>query len=422
MTPSISLSDYDASRPTIPQQQSRVASCHVHSGVIIRNNVSPSLQPTFSYYRFKISLSLTTVTPRTRYHPIIAPHYLVLQTKIIMSGGNNNYNTISSSERQYIVQGCREQCRRDGRTCHEFRPYHVVAGSSNIIVPLSYGSARVFLPSQQEATHLVVSVKAELVVPASVAPDEGVVEVSVDFLNDNDNSHHTALETTLSSLLVPHLVDPRMLCIAPEYYVWRINIDILVIAGGGGSLLDACSQGIHAALGQTLLPRLIVTKGAAAAASGGGETSDGNKPTLQVDSNIQSARPILSNNNNNNSDTASAAPVIVTISLLRDPALPKRPILIVDATAEEEACSFAQVHVVVQLQQMMAAAAAKDDDDEPMMICALHKAGGGALPFALLQEVTQFCLEASGAAARRMVVKADALAGMKEPAVFECAA
>jgi hypothetical protein len=38
---------------------------------------------------------------------------------------------------------------------------------------------------------------------------------------------------------------------------------------------------------------------------------------------------------------------------------------------------------------------------EPM-ICALHKAGGGALPFALLQEVTSFCLAASGSS--RVVV------------------
>jgi exosome complex component RRP42 len=295
---------------------------------------------------------------------------------------------ISTSEQQYILQGCRENCRRDGRSRDEFRPYYVVIGN----VALSYGSARVFLPTQD--THLVVSVKAELVVPSNMTPSEGVVEVSVDFSNpetsNSSSSSADALETTLSTLLIPHLVDTRQLCIAPEYYVWKINIDILILSASGGSLMDACSQGIHAALGQTMLPRLTV----AAAAE-----SDDNKPALQVDSNVKAARPVISKSN---------VPVIVTISLLRDLQHPKRPILIVDATAEEETCSFAQVHVVLDQG---------GSNTEPM-ICALHKAGGGALPFALLQEVTQFCLEASGAA---RVVAAETMIGFREPAVFECA-
>ncbi|KAG7362877.1 3' exoribonuclease family, domain containing protein [Nitzschia inconspicua] len=295
-------------------------------------------------------------------------------------------SSISTSEQQYILQGCRENCRRDGRTRSEFRPYYVITGT----VALSYGSARVFLPTQE--THLVVSVKAELVVPASSAPAEGVVEVSVDFLQSD--IVNDALETTLSTLLVPHLVDKGQLCIAPEHYVWKINIDILVISANGGSLIDACSQGIHAALGQTMLPRLTV-----AAAS---TENDDNKPALQVDSNIKAARPIVSTN---------AVPVIVTISLLRDSQQSKRPILIVDAIAEEETCSFAQVHVVLDQ------GGSSNHSKEPM-ICALHKAGGGALPFALLQEVTQFCLEASDSA---RVVVADTAIGFKEPAVFECA-
>jgi exosome complex component RRP42 len=283
---------------------------------------------------------------------------------------------ISTSEKQYIMQGCRENCRRDGRSRDEFRPYYIILGD----VALSYGSARVFLPTQE--THVLVSIKAEMVVPSSVAPQEGVVELHVDFLHSETNNSgiSDALETTLSTLFVPHLVDTRQLCIAPEYYVWKVNVDILIISASGGSLIDACSQGIHAALGQTLLPRLAV------APAEGGNAKD-NKPVLQVDSDIKAARPIIVGGMGN-------VPVIVTVSLLRDTQQRKRSILIVDATAEEETCSFAQIHVVLDRVQ-------SGSLSEPM-ICALHKAGGGALPFALLQEVTSFCTEATGSS--RVVV------------------
>jgi exosome complex RNA-binding protein Rrp42 (RNase PH superfamily) len=233
----------------------------------------------------------------------------------------------------------------------------------------------VFLPTGE--THVLVSVKAELVVPAAASPSEGVVEVNVDFMHPSSSAQSTnnnrrgddELESTLSNLLVPHLVDRKELCVAPDYYVWKLSIDIFVIMSGGGSLLDVCSQGIQAALRKTLLPRLSVVP-----AEGGGD-----KPTIQVDSDIKAAKGIPGVND---------IPVVVTVSLLRHG---KIPFMIVDATGEEESCSFAQVHVVLDRGSSSSSSSSK----EPM-ICALHKAGGGAVPFSLLQEVTSFCLEASG--------------------------
>jgi exosome complex RNA-binding protein Rrp42 (RNase PH superfamily) len=222
-----------------------------------------------------------------------------------------------------------------------------------------------------------VSIKAELVVPASSTPTEGAVEVHVDYMQgNNSSSRDDDLESTLSNLLLPHLVDKKKLCIAPKYYVWKLNIDVFIITSGGGSLIDACSQGIHAALQQTLLPRLSVVP-----ASEG----MGNKPTIQVDSDITTAEHIPGVKN---------APIIVTISLLRHR---KTPVMIVDATGDEEACAFARVHVVLDRGKSTSAKQRR----EPM-ICALHTAGGGALPFALLQDVTSFVLEASGSS--RVVV------------------
>ena len=141
------------------------------------------------------------------------------------AGGSNKTSSISSSEQRYILEGCLANCREDGRSRDEFRPYYGVVND----FALSYGSARVFLPTQK--THLLVSVKAELVVPASAAPNEGVVEVRVDFMHNDKsgNRKDETLEWTLANLLVPHLVDTKKLCIAPEYYVWKMSIDIFVI-------------------------------------------------------------------------------------------------------------------------------------------------------------------------------------------------
>jgi exosome complex RNA-binding protein Rrp42 (RNase PH superfamily) len=90
-------------------------------------------------------------------------------------------------------------------------------------------------------------------------------------------------------------------------------------------------------------------------------------------------------------------PIIVTVSLLKHK---KVPVMIVDATSEEEACAFSKVHVVLDRDESSSSSSSKKDR-EPM-ICALHKAGGGALPFALLQDVTSFVLEASSSS--RVVV------------------
>ena len=106
-----------------------------------------------------------------------------------------------------------------------------------------------------------------------------------------------------------------------------------------------------------------------------------NKPELQVDADIVAAKPIPG---------LERVPHIVTVTILRckhrasaigsgasSASHMPTTILIVDATMEEEACAYAQVHIALD----------RSKTSEPT-ICALHKAGGGALPFSLLQDVT----------------------------------
>ena len=116
---------------------------------------------------------------------------------------------ISSSEQKYIVEGCRENCRQDGRSRQEFQSYSTISGGSHKAdgmedqptLVLSNGSARTFLATGE--THVLTSVKAELVVPAISHPNSGVIDIHVDFMHNKDES----LEATISSLLLPHLVD-----------------------------------------------------------------------------------------------------------------------------------------------------------------------------------------------------------------------
>lgn len=221
---------------------------------------------------------------------------------------------------------------------------------------------------------MVVSIRAELVVPAlsnRKTSQEGVVDIRVEYMHGQTRAEaqQDNLESTLSTLLVPHLIDPKGLCVAPQFYVWKVNVDCFVIAGGGGSLLDACSIGIRSALQKALLPRITLVPAA--------EGNDDGRPTIQVASEMRSARTIPG--------VDTTVPVIVTVSILKD--RQKTPILIADATAEEEACAFSQIHVVVDH--------GSSTQKRQSTICALHKTGGGAIPFPLLQDVTRFALEAS---------------------------
>lgn len=290
---------------------------------------------------------------------------------------------ISNSEKSFIIDGCRENCRQDGRTRNEFRSYMTISGSSPSIdtdndeqssshppLVLSNGSARVFLATGE--THILVSVKAELVTPAMSHPDCGVLGIHVDYMHKTpqgkSSSKDDPLEPTIASLLLPHLVDSKQLCIVSHHYVWKLHLDVMVLASNGGSLLDACSLGIRAALRNTVLPKL--TPEAA---------PDGGRPVLQIDADLQHAVPIPGSDH---------APIVSTVSLLKPNAGSgsTSPILILDATQQEEACAVSHVHVVLDRSNQ--------NEKEPL-ICAIHKVGGGALPFSLLQDVTSFVVEAN---------------------------
>lgn len=271
----------------------------------------------------------------------------------------------SNSEQHYIVGGCHQNCRRDGRTCNEVRLYREITGEalllsrkgSNTPTDLSHGSARVYLETGE--TDLFVSVRADLVTPCNLRPSEGVVSLHVDLLQERNEE----MECTLSELLLPHLVDKKLLCVVAQKYVWRLNIDILVKSSSGGSLLDACGRGIQTALASARIP--FVRK----------VSSLQEEPILlEIDGDYNSAIPIPGLNQVLN---------VWTISILEPPAS-KSPIFILDATQEEESCAVAQAHVVIDCS-----------NTQRVKVCSLHKVGGGSLPFGVLNSLTDFVVHST---------------------------
>lgn len=240
--------------------------------------------------------------------------------------------TLSVSEKEFTRQGCHDDCRVDGRRRLDHRPYVILSETSVADAPLilSTGSARLVTMD----LNLLCSVKAQVVHPAPMSPDQGVVDLHVDTLSAGTlRSELDRLEGLLTHLLVSHgeLVDLKALCILPGSYVWRLQIDVYVLNDAGGNLIDAASHTIRAALQSTRLPGVSTLE----------NKNDGNVE-LQVDGDVTEGLP-----------GADRAPVVVTVSILRHRG---SPVLILDATPEEEECAVAQVFVAVDDQSIVAVA------------------------------------------------------------------
>jgi len=314
---------------------------------------------------------------------------------------------ISSSEAHYIIESCLTDCRIDGRTQLEYRPYTITNRSSKDnskignaanapSLILSNGSSRIHLPGS--STDVLCSIKADLVHPSSIKPNEGVLELGVDLSlcggggtvgqfaggsssggpkrRRQQREEESQITSLLQRLVLPHAVDYRKLVVWPGRYVWRLCIDIVVLRCDG-CVLDAASIAMREALGNTRLPQVQAVmegadnRGAGGGAGGGNDSST--KNDLIVDGDIRNA--VLPAG-------AENCPLVVTVSVLSAPPLATeaatgtskgggsgpskklhhRSISIVDARTEEEACASSRVCVSV---------------DPHGMICGVHTLGGG---------------------------------------------
>jgi exosome complex RNA-binding protein Rrp42 (RNase PH superfamily) len=178
---------------------------------------------------------------------------------------------LSQSECDFIRGGCRDNCRADGRTRHEYRTFTIATN----VVPLSHGSSRVRSGTDDEI-HYVASVKAEIVAPSlqQRPNNDGCIEIALvhDALgnnssSDSSSSHSVSLELRRAQSAlqerVPWLLPDRStsLCIVPHVAVWKLYVDVYIVSpliGSGSVNLEAATHCINAALSDTVLPKVTV--------------------------------------------------------------------------------------------------------------------------------------------------------------------
>lgn len=232
---------------------------------------------------------------------------------------------VSDAEREYIVGGAAAGVRSDGRAPLARRAVTLETG----VLPTASGSARVRVGG---VTDVLVGVTAQLAEPTAGAPSLGLLTFSAQHsaLASPDFVGRGADEANAEvALLLARLYDcsatlelRRALCLIPGKKCWALAVDALVL-DSGGSLPDAASIAVRAALRTALLPRVRVVPG---------EADD--EDEVEVDEGALSGVP-----------AARTAPVAVTLSLLGKG--DGRGVHVADATSDEAACAAATVTVGV---------------------------------------------------------------------------
>jgi exosome complex component RRP42 len=389
---------------------------------------------------------------------------------------------LSQSEVEYIKGGCLEDCRVDGRSCREFRHHSLAvsssspASSSSSHSPLlirSNGSARMLL----DGTHVLCSIKADIVRPSETRPNQGALELSVEYhphasgsptgggsRNSKSRNDEDVLQQLLEDLLLPHLLDLTSLCLVRGELAWRLSIDLLVLAcgagcssasAGPGALLDAGAMTIIAALQNTWLPSVTViakeeegegegetsSKGPKPSSFGLGRGRDANNDAataeLVVEGDMAKAQRVfeLTNKEKGNGDGAGqqqqqqqqqhqqqhGAIHLVTVTILKcyatSPSTHEPPaaryVSLLDATCDEVACSHCQIHVAVRTGP---AANDADPKRKESVVCALQTSGTGSVHLSLISDASQLAIAAAANRQRHVeVTDLSSLAGATSP-------
>jgi len=301
-------------------------------------------------------------------------------------------NSLSNAELDYMLEGCDDDFRVDGRACADIRPYSINGSSKTNSSPstlvLSNGSARVSLPGG--STDIICSTKAEIARPALLKPNEGIVDVNVDYFSSSMHNNkrqrrheETELSQIISRLVLPNALSLPSLCILPGKYCWKISIDVLVLATDG-CVTDVASMAIYKALNNTVLPVVKPIPKQTESSN----TGVGNKSNVRDDFIIESgdvAEALIP-------DGADDCPILLTVCILqqqnpffRDGTKRKHSapaVMVLDCRLEEEMCALTKICVSV---------------DRQGMICGVLKfgAGQGALPYRMLTEITDLAVLSS---------------------------
>ncbi len=335
-------------------------------------------------------------------------------------------STISQSEITSIVSACSSNYRFDGRSNLHLRPYTILKSSSTTqqqnsnqldLTPIiSNGSSRLFLPGSN--TNVLCSIKAEIVHPPQYqTKHEGLIELNIDLLpfasstssssmdRRNIRKEEMEITSTLMHLLIPHLVDKEQLVVVKGKYVWRLNVDVLVMHCDG-NLMDVCSMAIWGAMQNLKLPSVVPV---VPFEDGGKECGSITVQTGKSGGGKKALDEIMLDGDIANSVIPKGVvncPIVVTINLLpkydsskvvnytpRNITKQTDCVMVVDANRQEEACATTKVSVSV---------------DPNGNICGVHKYGsssivlgeggsnvGGTIPFHVLAQVQNTAVSVS---------------------------
>jgi exosome complex RNA-binding protein Rrp42 (RNase PH superfamily) len=216
----------------------------------------------------------------------------------------------------------------------------------------------------------------------------------------------------LRGLMIPYLCDLEELCVLPYKYVWRVNIDVVVMACDG-NLVDACSWAIWGAVQDWKLPKVDALVGHDSKqdeSMGNGTSTAAPKVTEEMVLDGDVAHSIVPKG-------VESCPIVITVCLMpklnsmkeakaleildtnlsssqegessksrtchRIPPQRKQgdAIFVTDPTLHEQQCASTQVSLGI---------------DKEGRICGVHQYGGGGLgggnkgtmPFHLMQPVS----------------------------------
>jgi len=241
---------------------------------------------------------------------------------------------LSEAEKTFILHSVQDNFREDGRSCEDFRHMELETG----LISNTNGSARVRLAT----TDVLVGVKVQLTPVDPKNPDVGRMEFFLDCsanaTPEFEGRGGEALASEITALLTrayacPNTMNYQSLCVLPGQQCWLLYVDVLLLECGG-NLFDAVSLAVKAALANTKIPNVTMTKD-----EGGIEldVSDDPHDYKQID--------------------VSSAPLVVTVNKIGH-------YHVIDASEKEEACSLARIMLGVT---------------QSGLITAMKKEGSGSL-------------------------------------------
>ncbi|KAL0479512.1 exosome complex protein RRP42 [Acrasis kona] len=226
---------------------------------------------------------------------------------------------ISPSEKQFLIDGIKQNMRTDGRSRLDYRAFTVETG----LVAQTNGSARVKLANN---TDVLVGVKVEIGDPDPDFPDQGRLEVRVEcspsaspeFEGRGAEEMNAILSAMLRNMLQnARTVDWASLCISPGKQCWIVYVDCLVL-DSAGNLFDALSIATKSALFNTKVPKIEVM-----------ETSSG-QTEIEVSDDPSDFTRL----------STASIPISVTLAKVGSR-------YIVDPTIEEELCMESRVTIAI---------------------------------------------------------------------------